>query len=229
MIPPEGDNPDDKKPMDEFQWEKFLKQSDALTDKYMEVLDKFKDHPERDRMVAREMGWHRLDEALDAQESGGAFMSEGSSEDFEDLPPLEPNPLTEDVDWVRDEEGHVHHPLTLRMLRVSVGMCRYCDDRGLLEDGGDVDLHEMILEAQIAGVKLAGALDRLPYDHDQEGGFIVACLKRALTHLHQSIGAAAKVADKQCLDRQTLETFRAALFAVRQETLALMNRFRKQS
>jgi hypothetical protein len=52
--------------------------------------------------------------------------------------------LTEGVDWVRDKDGHIHHPLTKRAFESGVAMWHFCDDRGLLEDNGDSDLFEMV-------------------------------------------------------------------------------------
>src|ERR1039458_1724519 len=44
---------------DEHDYEKFLKESDARTDKYMELLDKYGDSPDAEEKIAREMGWAR--------------------------------------------------------------------------------------------------------------------------------------------------------------------------
>src|SRR2546423_8150176 len=45
---------------DEYQWERFLQQQDHKTEKYMELLEKYLDHPQRDQIIAREMGWTQL-------------------------------------------------------------------------------------------------------------------------------------------------------------------------
>ncbi|MEP6956150.1 MAG: hypothetical protein ABI883_04940, partial [Chthoniobacterales bacterium] len=42
---------------DEYEWERFLQQQDHKTEKYMELLEKYLDHPQRDQIIAREMGW----------------------------------------------------------------------------------------------------------------------------------------------------------------------------
>ena len=43
---------------DEYDWERFLQQQDRKTEKYMELLEKYIDDPNRDQIIAREMGWH---------------------------------------------------------------------------------------------------------------------------------------------------------------------------
>ncbi len=218
-------DPESEKPLDEFGYEKFMRESDARTDKYMELLDKYEGHPDREKIVAREMGWEWLEEALEADERGAL-----PSREKLEAPTLEPNPTTEGVDWIRDEDGHIHHPLTKRAFESGVAIWHFCKDHGLLGENGDGDLQEMVFQFQTAGAKLAGALDSLAYheEGDREGGFIVAALKRALNYLHKSIAAAEKVAGKNLLPPERLEHFRGELFAVREEILGLMQRFREE-
>jgi hypothetical protein len=216
-------DPDSEKPLDEFGYEKFMRESDARTDKYMELLEKYEGHPDCEKIVARQMGWEWLEEALEADERGALPPREEPAE----IPPLEPNPATEGVDWIRDEEGHIHHPLARRAFESGVAMWHFCNDQSLLGEDGDSDLREMIFEFQTTGAKLAGALNGLAYDEDlRDGGFVVAALKRALNYLHKSIAAAEKVAQKKLLPSERLDPFRADLFDIREQVLALMERFR---
>ena len=46
-------NPPEDKEWDEFDYEKFMRECDARTDKYAELLDKYIDHPDRDHKC----GW----------------------------------------------------------------------------------------------------------------------------------------------------------------------------
>jgi hypothetical protein len=215
----DGDFAEDR-PLDEFGYEKFMRECDARTDKALELYE----HPDCDKIVAREMGWEWLEEALEAQERSD---SPGDREPIE-LAELQPNPLTEGVDWIRDEDGNIHHPLTKRAFESAMEMWHFADRRDLLGEDGDRDLREMIFEFQTTGAKIAGALDSLGYDGDlRDGAFIVATLKRALDYLHKSITAWEKVTEKRLLDRKRLERFRAELFNVREEILGLMKRFRE--
>ena len=52
---------------DEYQWERFLQQQDRNTEKYFGLLEKYLDHPDRDNIIAREMGWESFDEDRDAE------------------------------------------------------------------------------------------------------------------------------------------------------------------
>jgi len=103
-----------------------------------------------------------------------------------------------------------------------------CNELGL-DKVDDDDLDRLINEFQITGAKLAGALDGLAYGRDhQEGAFIVAYLKRALGHLHNTQAALEKTAAKQLLPPDTIAGTRSELFAIREAVLALMKEFRER-
>ncbi len=215
----------DEKPLDEFGYEKFMRESDARTDKVMKLYEKYRDHPECEKLVAREMGWEWLEDALEAKECGELLPAEPI-----ETPPLEPDPLTEGVDWIRDDHGGIRHPLSKRAFEIAMAMWHFLNERNLLKEDGNDDLREMIFEFQTAGAKLAGALNSLGYVGDlREGAFVVAALKRALACLHKSIAASEKVMEKQLVDSERLNRFRGELFDVREEILRLMKQFREGS
>ncbi len=70
---------------DEYQWERFLQQQDRNTEKYFGLLEKYLDHPERDNIIAREMGWDSHDEDDDAcwEEVSDEFCEEQDDEESE--------------------------------------------------------------------------------------------------------------------------------------------------
>ncbi len=219
-------DPERDKPLDEFGYEKFMRESDVRTDKYMELLEKYEGHPDQERIVAREMGWEWIDELLDAQERGAITPSEPM-----DVPELVPNPLTEGVDWVRDKDGDIRHPLARKAFEGAIAIHHYCRDNGLMGEDGDPDLMEVVFKYQTTAAKLAGALNSLAYDdehHSHEGGFVVAALKRALNYLHACMAAAARVAQKKLIDAERLGQLENELFQVREEILALMQKYRAQ-
>jgi len=232
---------DEEKEWDEFDYEKLLRESDARADKYGELLDKYKDHPDRDRLVAKEMGWKWLEEALEEKERLGkaaeAFAKEEEEDEDEDpfgvegpddFAEPEPDPATEGVDWVRAEDGEISHPLVERVFEKSVALWQQCEKSGLIKAEDD-DLMALVEEYQILSAKLAGALDGLAYGRDMtSGAFVVATLKRALAHLHAAQAALEKVAPKKLLGVETISSTRAELFTVREEMLRLMNEFRSK-
>ena len=64
---------------DEYQWERFLQQQDRKTEQYFQLFEKYQDHPERDEIIAREMGWNHSDDDDDEEES------DEDEEEFEEL------------------------------------------------------------------------------------------------------------------------------------------------
>src|SRR4029078_12225341 len=90
---------------DEYDWERFLQQQDRKTERYMELLERYIDDPNRDQIIAREMGWtHLLDkDGRDWAESVDSLFDEefAGSEDAE----------AEEGENAETEEGFEVHPL----------------------------------------------------------------------------------------------------------------------
>ena len=100
-----------------------------------------------------------------------------------------------------------------------------------LKDEGD-PLAQLQAEYGITAAKLAGALNGLAYGRDgRDSAFVVACLKRALGHLHAAQEGLAKVqSDKiEKLPPETLVRVRKELFEIREGILSLMDEFRGRS
>lgn len=218
--------PEDR-PMNEFEWEKSFRESDALTDKVMELHEKFGDDPNFEEILAREMGWDENDEPEVAEDSGWDVEEINRiCAEAEENPP-QPNPATEGVDWVRDEHGFIQHPLVVRIRESGVALWKWCDENDLIGNNDGSDIDDLIFKFQSCGAKCAGALGGLAYEGDlREPGFVVAGLKRALALLNESLDAAVRVEAKQSLPTEKLAPFREELFSVREEILELMQRFR---
>src|SRR5689334_17744408 len=61
---------------DEYDWERFLQQQDQRTEKYMDLLEKYIDDPNRDEIIAREMGWTATAGAEDWSAEVDALLDE---------------------------------------------------------------------------------------------------------------------------------------------------------
>lgn len=218
---------DDDRRMNEFEWEQFMRESDKTAERFSKLFETYADHPDRDRIIAREMGWEWLEEALDEQkETEARGETEPAGGDAADAPPLVPNPLTEGTDWVRDDNGHVEHPVALRAHRIAVELWKDADAAGLMKDSGDPDLQEMVFQSQTTAAKLAGALNHLAYEDDPDAGFVVAALKRALNYLHAALAASGKLEQKGGPAYEVGRRYWERLFEIRQEILALMQSYR---
>ncbi|MGE4489378.1 MAG: hypothetical protein AB7E95_07540 [Kiritimatiellales bacterium] len=224
---------DDDAPMDEFQWEKFMKKSDARTDRMMKLYEKYDgvEPEELERLIAREMGWSHVEDDLDAKASAELPETEtpGSKLETEEFDMPEPDPLKEGIDWIRDEDDHPVHPLYLRTFETVTGMWHDCDEAGLMRKNGNKAVQDMIFSAQMVNAKLAGALNSLWMNHDLDGGFIVANLKRSLKFFNETMEHYRTVSADGCIDPKRLNRFHDDLCAIREEILRLMDQYRGKS
>lgn len=224
----------DPGPMDEFQWEQMLKESDRKSDRFGEVLKKYDGHPDSERMMAREMGWSWVEDELDAEERGLVDGGENEDDDLElddDENPfdLQPDPQTEGVNWIRDEDGDIQHPIAHRAFKMGVRMWRYADEFDLIGENRPRFVMDLVSSAQLCSAKLAGALNGLAYDLRPEHGLIVASLKRALGHLNLALQAAAEARSAAAMDAHTLDLWQGQLFELRESILKLMDEHRRQT
>jgi len=229
---------DPEEKWDEHDYEKFLKESDARTDKYMELLEKYGDSDEAEEKIAEEMDWSReLTPEEAAEESRRIEEMNAACEAALDEPLPPPDPAREGIDWIRTEDGDIAHPLQHRCFESAMKIWHQCKDLGLSKAEDD-DLAQFIFEFQTTAVKLGGALDGFAEGHGpHEGAFTVAALKRALDHLHKSQAGLEAVAKKPGKNRQRdadgtllpealIAEARKELHEIRAGVLKLMQEFR---
>lgn len=218
---------DPEEKWDEHDYEKFLKESDARTTKYMELLEKYGDSDGAEEKIAQEMGWNRelTEEQVEEQSRRIEEMNRAGEEALREPEP-EPDPAREGVDWVRNKHGHIVHPLQHRCSVSALKFWKQADKLGR-KKSGDGDLGKFIGEWLTTGAKLAGALNGLAQDRGTaEAGFTVARLKRALGHLHKSQAELEAVAPRNLLPEKTVAEARKELFEIREGILKLMDEFR---
>src|SRR5260370_1325630 len=112
-------------PKDEFEWDTLLRASERSATKLGELMEKYLDDPERDRLIAREMGWTWIEEML-AAEAERSGEREPDDTGFEESEPAEM------------EEEPSRHPLVARLINRSATLVKLAGDRR------DNDLEEMI-------------------------------------------------------------------------------------
>src|SRR6266516_1486171 len=212
----------------EHDYEKFLKESDARTDKYMELLDQYGDSAEAEAKIAKEMGWLPEDQTEEELEQERRSIEEINAicEAAANEPPPEPDPHREGIDWVRTEDGDLRHPLQHRCFESAMKVWHQADELGL-DKSADNDLGQLIFEFQTTSAKLAGALNGIARGAGfTDAAFTVACLKRALNHLHKSQAGLEAVAPKNLLPETMVAEARQELFEIREGILKLMDEFR---
>lgn len=212
---------------DEHDYEKFLKESDARTDKYRELLEKYGDSEEAEATIAREMGWDReLTEEEAEEERKRIEEINRACEEASNEPPPEPDPHREGIDWIRTGDGDIRHPLQHRCFESAMKFWHQADELGL-EKSEDKDLGQFVFEFQTIGAKLAGALNGFAAGRGyRDNSFTVAYLKRALDHLHKSQAGLEAVAPKKLLPKTMIAEARKELFEIREGILKLMDDFR---
>ena len=217
-----------EEPWDEHDYERLLRESDARTDKYMELLDKYGDSDEADTEIAHEMGWDReLDEDEADEERHRVEELNRACEEALQEPPPEPEAHREGIDWIRTTGGDLRHPLQHRCFESAMRFWHEAEARGL-QELNDEELEKFLFEFQTTSVKLGGALSGLARGYGpSDAAFTVACLKRALDHLHKTQAALEAVAPKKLLPPPTLAEAGQELFELRQEILKLMDEFRR--
>lgn len=234
----EPDPFEDEKPMDEFEAEKFLQESDRRTDRYMELLDKYHDHPDEQRIIAQAMGWTHLGQDLDDEVAREIEEEFGDDDDDEDVEEEEeednfiadsasdPAESGEDEDWWEDDRDH---PLCVKARDLSVRLMKEskANEYGY-EEGPSHPVHRMIFGIMCCSGKLAGALNGLT-EHEApfEPGMTVAWLKRALNYLHDGMAGANVALEQKSAPKAWIEAARRDMFELRTEILALMEKYRR--
>jgi hypothetical protein len=220
---------DPEEKWDEHDYEKFLKESDARTDKYGELLEKYGDSEEAEEKIAREMGWLKELTPEEAEEEERRIEEiNRACEEAQDETEPEPDPAREGIDWIRDRHGHLKHPLQHRCTEGALKFLKRVEKLGA-KKSADKDLEQFTSEWLITGAKLAGALNGIAQDRcPPEAALTVAYLKRALGHLHQSQAGLEAVAKKKkrLLPDETVVAARRELFEIREGILKLMDAFR---
>jgi hypothetical protein len=203
----------DGSPKDEFEWELFLRASDRRTTKLGEWMEKYHEHPDRDRLIVREMGWTWIEEMLDAEPE---FKEEAEIDDVDLNKPELPAEATDD-----DPLGH---PLVERLSQRAAVLWK------LTEDKWDNDLDEMVGSFILIGPKVAGALSAVRPGRsfgNEFNGLAVAKLKRALSELSRALNAASQLKQKKAELPFSIDEWVTEMLEARQEILSLMNEFRR--
>ena len=225
-------DPGEEQPLDEFEWEERLKESDRITEAYMEALDKYQDLPNQDKLVAAAMGWSQESEAdlgIDWNPGDAGDDDQSSVDPFGNLDDFEAEA------WISaDSSDHEEHPLYQRAREFSTRLHREAQEMGILEPEDDTrderlsPIQTLVFSSMDLSAKLAGALNGISLHDDPEPGLIVAWLKRGMPIVGRALGAAESAQAQGCASREWIERARRELFDLRTAILDLIQEFRKQ-
>ena len=209
----ESDEPE--KIWDEYDWERFLQQQDRKTEKYMELLERYIDDPNRDQIIAREMGWYHL---LDSDGKQWAETVDATFEDSEDAA------VEKEEDFNLDaEQSFEMHPLYQASFALTVWIDQFME--GLPGTQNQPAAVKLSTQAAIASAKLAAALSD---DDVDEIGMTIAYLKRALKAIMLGIDAAVQLRKDAKLDPEKFGALNVRLFHIRDGIIQLMGEYRAE-
>jgi hypothetical protein len=192
---------------DEYDWERFLQQQDSKTERYMELFEKYIDDPNRDQIIAQEMGWtHLLEQPAE------------EIEEIEFEPDFEAGEGEEET-----QEVFESHPLYQSAFSLTVWIDQLFDEvPSVASSPLGVKLASHVA---VASAKLAAALS----DHEtEEIGMTIAYLKRALRAISTAVEAATQMSQDGSLKSRQFEELYHRLFQVRDSIIVMMGDLRAE-
>jgi hypothetical protein len=208
--------PEPDRVWDEYEWERFLQQQDHKTEKYMELLEKYLDHPQRDQIIAREMGWTQL---LN-EEEGESWNDEVDAMLAEESRAV--NGETGDAGEASAfADGFEDHTLYRAAFALTVWIDQLFDDQTALQN--EPAAVKLATHSALASAKLAAALSD---DDVDEIGMTIAYLKRALKAITTSMEAGGQLLSEKLITAQQHSVLQQRLFEVRDGIITLMGQYR---
>jgi len=205
-------DPDEpEKIWDEYDWERFLQQQDRKTEKYMELLEKYLDDPQRDQIIAREMGWTQLLDSKDWSSEVDALLEEDA----------QTNESSEEDDETPSSDTFEDHSLYRAAFALTIWIDRLFDQNASLQN--EPSAVKLATHAALASAKLAAALSD---DGVDEIGMTIAYLKRALKAITMSMEAASQLLSEKLVTAEQHGVLLQRLFQVRDGIITLMGEYR---
>lgn len=203
-----------QKPWSEAQWEAFMKRSEARAARFGELLETVGDHPDRDAILNREMGWSTEDRR------GGTLLEdhdEAIDAEAESFEPAAP-PAVDEVRDAAQRRGDLDRDVPAYGLAHAWGLRVHDALRPYLRahDGGDDDVAEQLgaafIHSLIPAAKIAGG-HAMGYEDDALCGNIV-CNRFALRSTEQALDALRWLRDEGVLPLEVAGTLLDGMTAV---------------
>jgi Mg2+ and Co2+ transporter CorA len=193
---------------DEYDWERFLQQQDSKTERYMELFEKYIDDPNRDQIIAQEMGWTHLVDQPGEDNEGIEF---------------EPDFEVEEQGEEESQEVFESHPLYQNAFSLTVWIDQLFDEMPSVASS-PVGV-KLASHVAVASAKLAAALS----DRDtEEIGMTIAYLKRALRAISTAVEAANQMSHDGNLKSRQFQELYERIFQVRDSIIVMMGDLRAE-
>src|SRR5437762_7947741 len=183
---------------DEYDWERFLKQQDQRTEKYMELLERYIDDPQRDEIIAREMGWTQILGDGDWSAEVDALLDE----DWR----LQ-NDETSSGAEQKPSESFEDNILYRAAFALTVWIDKLFDQNASLKN--EPAAIKLATHAALESAKLAAALSD---DGVDELEVTIVCVERALKAITVSLDSAAKLVSEKLIAARQYSVLQQRLF-----------------
>ncbi len=208
-----GNGEESERIWDEYDWERFLQQQDHKTEKYMQLLEQYLDDPQRDQIIAREMGWTQLLDANDWSTEVDALLDENPAEES-----------ASDTDQAAAAfDTFEDHSLYRAAFALTIWIDQLFDEDPSLQN--EPAAVKLATHSALASAKLAAALSD---DDVDEIGMTIAYLKRALKAITISMDAAAQLLSGKLITATQHSVLQQRLFQVRDGIITLMGEYRSE-
>jgi hypothetical protein len=206
---------------DEFQWERFLQKQDEKTKKYFGLLEKFENDPERDELIAEEMGW---------TEQNKWFMEDEFLDEISDMDEaLEQELLEEEMneeDALDELESHPAFVEAMFMHRWMDEMA--ANDPSITEEPA---FGKLLTRFAVCSAKLAAAIsneEEMDDEQNFEIGMIIAFLKRSLKAAHDCLQCIQALENSHAITVEEAGEARDSLFTMRNSIVDHMGEMRAE-
>jgi hypothetical protein len=218
-----------KENADEFAWEKRFRESDRLSDAFQELMEKYMDDADCQEKISYAMGWSdtlRPETAMSDSSTDTEWERELLIDEFaEDDSPDDWQKTDWEQSWEGSEEDFFVHPLQQKAQDCASHAMEMLGDK-MDAPGAEGRLCSQLM---LIAAKLAGTLNGIQGDDEQEPGFVLAMLKRCLYWQNDAISACSELLTR-CADpeeEKALLQIRQAIFDIREEITEMRREFKQ--
>jgi len=186
---------------DEHRWEEFMREADKRTDKFSSLFEEYIDHPDRERIIAREMGWdHMLDRMEQEDDASDELEEEFFVDEFDEG---EEWKYATGYDVPTQFDDVENFPLYQKAYQFTLHSIRLVEEK--LKEVNDEAVNAFASSVIIPPAKIAGAFG-FGFELESLGGNI-ANNKRGLSAANRVLSALQDLRDKEILDQETFQEY----------------------
>ena len=168
---------------DEEDWERFLQKADVRNAKYMELFETLHNHPDRDNLIAKEMGWDHKYEDCDVKNKSCNDCEENNECHIYEINQIFDNSIECEKTIERDVEDVKKIIAYQKSYEFCIRLGKYFENcKGIDTDENVIDA---ISASSIVPAKIAGG-HGMGYEKDSLCGNIANC-KRSLKNVRKCI------------------------------------------